>query len=427
MTQAELERRLAPLTAPSLETRRAAAKDVGDLEEDATTAVLATLAALRMEAPDLAGVLKAARPDRSAGDGFDALDALVRTEPNGEAYRVAVTTTALVRALGHIATPAAARELARVAGDHDGAFRAEVTRQMKRLGERALPALIVARKDPSPPVRHWAVAQLEAMNRTRPGEAIQTKSNAILADVLRAYAEVRDVDALTVVLSFVNADRTLVRDAARDALIAYGDDALPKLREACANLTGKGAPDDWSASQVAKELFAAYDRLRLQEVYALLADGLLRMESGRSDEAVAAFDKVLARQPTLDRRGEMVPAYVQYAHTLEPHDKAAALAHLRKAVRLDPDGPHVAQIASEVTTLEGEALVARGIADAETFRRALAQDPSNARARADLDKLEADEGARRDRVRRLAAAALVLLIAAVGIILFGGKPRPRPA
>ena len=55
--------------------------------------------------------------------------------------------------------------------------------------------------------------------------------------------------------------------------------------------------------------------------------------------------------------------------------------------------------------------------------RALAQNPTNARARADLDRLEDDADARRDRVRRLVAAALILAIATVGIVLFGGKSR----
>ena len=424
---AELDKRLAPLTDRSIEVRRAAARDVSELDEAATGAIVAALASMRRLDPDLAGVLRAARPERGASDTFDGLDALVRTEPNGEAYRVAVTTTALARALGHIATFESTRELVRVAGDHEGAFRPEVTRQVKRLGERAVPALILARKGPSPAVRRWAFAQLEAMNRSRAGEAIQTKSNVILADVLRAYAEVRDMDALTIILSFINADRTHVRTVARDALALYGEEALPRLREAYANLTGHPAPEEWGAAQASRELCAAYDRLRLQEVYALLDEGLARQKEGKAEEAALIFDKVLARQPTLDRRNEMVPTYVQYAHAIEARDRSLALAYLRKAARLDPDDPGAAAIASDVTTLEGEDLVARGIADADTFRRALAQNPANARARADLDRLEDDADARRDRVRRLVAAALILTIATVGIVLFGGKPRRAPA
>jgi tetratricopeptide (TPR) repeat protein len=425
MDAAELDKRLAPLTDRSIEVRRAAARDVSDLDEPATGAIVLALASMRRLDPDLAGVLRAARPERGASDTFDGLDALVCTEPNGEAYRVAVTTTALARALGHIGTFESTRELVRVAGDHEGAFRPEVARQVKRLGERAVPALILARKDPSPAVRRWAFAQLEAMNRSRPGEAIQTKSNVILADVLRAYAEVRDLDALTVILSFINADRTHVRTVARDALALYGDEALPRLREAYANLTGHAAPEEWAPPQVSRELSAAYDRLRLHEVYTLLDEGLARQKEGKPEEAALIFDKVLARQPTLDRKNEMVPTYVQYAHAVEARDRPLALAYLRKAARLDPDAPGVSAIESDVTTLEGEDLVSRGIADANTFRRALALNPVNTRARADLDRLEDDADARRDRVRRLVTAALILAIATVGIVLFGGKSR-RP-
>ena len=88
-----------------------------------------------------------------------------------------------------------------------------------------------------------------------------------------AYGAIHDMDAVSVVLSFVNSDRAQVRAAARESLGLYGQDAIWKLREAYTNLVGKSAPDTWSADQVSKELFATYDRFRLQEVYALLDDG----------------------------------------------------------------------------------------------------------------------------------------------------------
>ena len=119
----------------------------------------------------------------------------------------------------------------------------------------------------------------------------------------------------------------------------FGQDAVWKLREAYSNVTGKSAPENWQAPQIAKELFSAYDRLRLQEVYGLLEEGLAKEKEGKLEEAIAAFDKVLARQPLLDRRGEMVPAYVAFAKTLEESDAPRSLSLLRKALRLWPESP----------------------------------------------------------------------------------------
>jgi tetratricopeptide (TPR) repeat protein len=256
---------------------------------------------------------------------------------------------------------------------------------------------------------------------------VQTKSNEVLSDVLRAYGSTHDMDAVSVVLSFVNSDRAQVREAARDALGMYGQDAIWKLREAYVNLIGKPAPDDWNAARVAKELFTAYDRFRLQDVYALMDEGLAKAKDGKLEEAVAAFDKVLARQPLIDRRAEMVPVYVMFAQSIEEKDRATALAYLRKGARLDPEGPRAPQIESEILYLEGKALEERGIADSDLFKRAIAIDAGNARARAELDRLEADADTRHERIRRWAAAGAVIAAAIAGLILFAGRRRTTPA
>ncbi len=185
-------------------------------------------------------------------------------------------------------------------------------------------------------------------------------------------------------LSFVNSDRVQVRSAAREATLSYGQDALWKLREAYAALSGEPAPEGITAADLAKKLFDAYDRFRLHDVYALLDKGLAAQKDGRLKDAVAAFDDALARQPMLDRRAEAAPAYVAYGESLEDSDRPAALAYLRKALRLDETSAPSSHVRSDIATLEGEDLVARGIADTEPFESALSLDPSNARARADL-------------------------------------------
>jgi hypothetical protein len=289
------------------------------------------------------------------------------------------------------------------------------------MGDRAVAALIEARRDPASETRTWASNLLESIGKRTPGEAVQVKDNQALADVLRAYAGIKDLDALPVVLSFVSSDRAQVRAAARAATLAYGQDALWKLREAYAALMGEQAPEGITAEDLAKKLFDSYDRFRLQEVYALLSKGLAEQKDEKLPAAIADFDEVLARQPMLDRRAEMVPAYVAYAEALESKDRPAAMATLRKALRLDEAGPQSSHLRSELAYLEGEDLLTRGIADTEPFEQSLAFDPQNAHARAELDRLHSETKTSETRGWRLGAAAVVFLVALGGIAVVGGR------
>ena len=335
-------------------------------------------------------------------------------------------TTDLVHQLAGIATTPAIRVLVRVAGDHGGAMKPEVSKTLKDLGDHAVPALIVeSRRDPSPDLRKFAQTQLEGMGKRIAGDAVQTPDNAVLAEVLHSFAEVHDLDALPVLLSFVGSDRVVVRDAARDAIGDFGADAIWKLREAYTNVLNHPAPDNATAPQVAKALFGAYDRLRLQEVYGLLETGLAAAHDGHAEDAVAAFDKVLARQPMLDRRGEMVPAYVQVATSLEESDPPRSLALFHEAERLWPEGPRASLIAGEIAYLEGKNLEARGITDPEPFRRALAADPTHIKARDELTRIDGAADEHKGRIRNFAAAGAAVVVAMIGLILFGGRRRPR--
>ena len=428
MSLAELERLLAPMGDPNVDARRAAAKSVSELGGDATSAIAQKLAELRKTggAPAQAS-MRALRDQLGAktnDKSFDLIEALIAQGAKSSAEaRAALTEACLLRALAHVGTTPAARQLVMASSDAGGAFKVEIARLVMQLGERAVAALVEARKDSE--LRAWAGNLLDALGKRLPGDAVQTKDNQVLSDVLRAYGSVKDLDAIPVILSFVNSDRAQVRAAARDALAAYGQDAIWKLREAYAALTGKPANDGLTAPQLAKELFDAYDKFRLQEVYALLDDGLAKQRAGHLEDATAAFDKVLARQPMLDRRADMIPGYVQLAQSIEERDRPRALAYLRKALRLDETGPRAAEIQSEVLYLEGQELLARGIADADVFRRAVALDPGNVRAQAELTRLEAQADTKQNSLQRWAAAAAVFALAIAGIILFGGRRAPR--
>jgi len=422
----ELDAMVAPLGSDGVDERRAAAAALASLGAGATPAIAKKLADLRKTGDGgTYSAVKAAR-ERSGGGSFDLLEALVTPKPEASVTR-ALTTVSLVRALAHAGSTPAVRQLVLAASDAGGVLRPELGRQLKQLGDRAVAGLIEARRDPSAETRTWASNLLDGMARRTPGDAVQTKDNQALSDILRAYANIKDLDALPVVLSFVNSDRVQVRGAARDATLTYGQDAQWKLREAYAALSGEPAPEGIAAADLAKKLFDAYDRFRLHDVYALLDKGLAAQNEGRLNDAVSAFDEALARQPMLDRRAETAPAYVAYGESLEDSDHGAALAYLRKALRLDEAGVASSHVRSDIATLEGEDLVAHGIADTAPFEMALSLDPSNARARADLQRIHSQLQTSSTQTWRLVAAVVVLALALAGIALIGGGRRQRPA
>src|SRR6185295_1067395 len=96
--------------------------------------------------------------------------------------------------------------------------------------------------------------------------------------------------------------------------------ALWQLREAYENLIGKKPSEDWGWERVARELFAAYDRARLSEVYALMDTGLAAERAGKFEDMAQAFDRVLARAPLFERRAEMVHGYYELARSVEKAD-----------------------------------------------------------------------------------------------------------
>jgi hypothetical protein len=370
---------------------------------------------------DLERALRAARKESR-----DPSLGLSRLDPGEPGVHDAAVIVSTMRTLASAGSTEAVRALARAAVLHDGLFRGEASELLSNLGERANAGLILEwRLGATAAVRRFAGAQLEAMERSMPGEAIQTKSPEVLADVLRAYGTAKDMDALGVVLSFSNADRVVPREASRLALIDYGASATTKLREAYASFMNRSAPDDWAPERLARELFAAYDRDRRKEMYVLLDDGLAVLRRAREKtppdpallaQAVEAFDKILARAPSLERRSEMVPAYVLLAQSVEGAEGERASLLYRRAADLDPASPRMPQIQAGLLALEARALRARGVNDEEGLRRAIALDPANAMARAELSAIEEARAARTDRVVGLGWIGAGL--AGAGIVIF---------
>ena len=371
---------------------------------------------------------KAKRDDDDAdqGDWLDFL--LANPRPKTAAWRDLVRLYGMTRMLAAIGTTPAMREMIQLYAYFNELVRIDLQRHVAKLRDKAVPALIEARQHDAKSVQRWANKQLDILGRAIPGEAVASNDTQILADVLRAYGRTRDVDAVRVILSFCNAERGKLREAAREAVAAIGEPGVWQVRDQYLGLTGEKPPRSWSWDRLARELFALYDKQRLVEIQRLMDDGVAAAGAGKVVDAVEAFDKVLARSPLFDRRREMVPTYVERAKQIEGDKREDALAMMRKALRLDPKGDRAKQIEADIAYLEGEVSIAQGMPDKTAFERALSLDPTHERARKALASLEDKAIERKTHYQRYAAAGGIGLFAILAmILLWRRKPRvPEP-
>ncbi|WP_437936761.1 hypothetical protein [Sorangium sp. So ce341] len=375
---------------------------------------------------DDTGAKKGAGDEKDDAEG-DWLDFMLATpRPRDSAWRDVVKLLAMVRMLAADGTTPAVRELIALHAYFGELLRIDLQRQVAKLRDKAVPALIEARQHDAKIVQRWANKQLDLLGRAIPGEAIASNDTQILADVLRAYGRVRDVDAMRVILSFCNSDRARLRDAAREAIAAIGEPGVWQLRDAYLNLTGEKPPREWSWDRIARELFATYDRARLAEVYKLMDEGVAAASANKLAEATDAFDRVLARAPLFERRKEMVGPYVERARSMPADRREDALAMLRKALRLDPTGEQAPKIEAEIAYLEGVLLIDRGTPDKFVLERAIELDPGHAGARAALASLGDKVAERKSQKNRYIAAGAVGF-AALLAMFFIARRRSDPA
>lgn len=354
--------------------------------------------------------------------------ALALRRPDDAAWRDLVELYGMLRMLEAIGTTPAVRELVNAYGYFGELVRIDLQRSIGRLKDKAVPALVEAREHDAKKVRDWARRTLETMGRAIPGEAVSTTDPVVLADVLLAFGRVKDIDAARVILSFVASERVQLRRAARQAIVALGEAAVWHLRDAYESVTGEKPPRSWDHRRLAQELFRVHDRSRMTAVFDLMEQGLDLAKKGRTAEAVAAFDQVLARAPLFERRKEMAPTYVLHAGELQKSDALAdALVALRKAARLDPEAPDRGRVDSRIATLEGKWLAEKGTPDTFVLRRALELDPDNTEARDLLKALEERTVKVERATKRYVAVGGIGLVAILAMIwLARRRDAPTP-
>lgn len=366
--------------------------------------------------------------DDEDGDWLVFVLSLQRTE--SDAWRDTVKLYGMLRMLEKIGTTAAVRLMVDTYSRFGELVRIDLQRSFDRLENRAVPALIEAKQHDAKKVRNWARKQLDRMGKVTAGEAVSTTDHVILADVLRAFGRISDLDSTRVILSYCNADRAQLREAARQAIGAIGEPAEWHIKDVYKTLTGDKPPRDWDWKRAARELFRRYDQQRLSAVYQLMSDGDAARKADKHQDATAAYDKVLARMPSFPRRHEMVPAYIGHAEALAKEgSEQKAMLLLRKARRLLPEGDASGEaeksIEAKLTFLEAKALFDAGTPDPFLIERAIELDPSNDAAKQMLASLASKAEAKKKETKQYGTAIGVGVGALALAILLVRFPRRR--
>jgi hypothetical protein len=362
--------------------------------------------------------------DDKPSTGPDYLTLLVgRAKPSSSTWRDLVKVIALSRMLEHVGTTPAARGIIDVYVRFGDFLRIDTQRALARLGDRAVPALLEARRHPSEKIAHWAKRQLDMLGRAAPSQAVQIADPEVLSDVLRAYGRTHDLDAARIVVSFAGSERGQLRTAARQAIAMLGEAGHWQLRDAYEDVMGKRAPRDWTWERTARELFGELDRLRRAEVYDLFEAGQKAEAAGELVQMRKAFDEVLVRAPFFERGDEMVGGYWQYAKKYARDRPEDAIAALRRAERLGGTGPAHDHVESLLLTLEADRLAKQHVVDRGLYRRALELDGDNTRAREALAVLARPARTDDHGLRYLAAATILGAgLAGAAFVFFRRRP-----
>jgi len=429
----ELDARLAKLCSADDAERDAARREVLEVGPKAVPALRFRLAATAENTKHdelkelLLKIRKKARDDARDEQVADGRRGRVKTpdyfemaiehaEPKSKLWCSLTSVLAESRMLAQIGTVDAVRGLIDVYVRYGEFLRVDTQLQLEALGDRAVPALIEARRHPAEKIVKWSARELDALGKAIPSEAVQMTDLQVLSDVLRAFGRVRDPDAARIVVSFSNSERAQVREASRQAIAMLGEVGAWQLRDTYETVVGKKPPRDWNWERTARELFGEFDRLRSAEVAKLYEAGATAREHGDLEGMRKAFDQVLTRSPDYPKQAELASAYLDYAQKNVSKNPAGALAALRRVERLGKEGELAKTATSLRYTLEAEGLADAGIADRTLLARALETDPKNSRAREGLARFERGE-IKEDNSSRYYGAGAIALVALGGILV----------
>jgi hypothetical protein len=151
-------------------------------------------------------------------------------EPHSKLWCSLVSVLAESRMLTQIGTVEAVRGLIDVYVRYGEFLRVDTQLQLEDLGDRAVPALIEARRHPAEKIAKWSARELDTLGKAIPSETVQTNDLQVLGDVLRAYGRVRDPRASSSRLPTASGRRSARRRAKPSPCLARsapGNCAIP--------------------------------------------------------------------------------------------------------------------------------------------------------------------------------------------------------
>ncbi len=327
----------------------------------------ALLLASGAEVPDDSGRFKIparqTAKEKARKDKFDWLPAIAK-QPSRAGLGEALSDVAAIRALAASTNPDAGTVILAFAFSEDGLiYRDECGRYLRNMAPYSLPSLIRGsqnRKDRS--ISRYSNYQLERLDRQNAHKAFASApTEELQIAIVTAFADSQYREAVFAVLDHVDHVAPRVRAATRAAWIEYVSGRAPPkpperklelpngqetdeveplwldhrtlantaIRARLKELTGESMPKAASLEALTEKLFSFYDERRAKALTKEFEAGLALASAGNTEQAVAIFDRILAQNPTFERRSEMLPAYLSAAKGLEKGEdwKAAAVAY----------------------------------------------------------------------------------------------------
>lgn len=341
-----------------------------------------------------------------------------KRDDNILAWRSATEIMTLLLALTSIQTRDSLLIVLDFSSAHEYAFRKEIYQLMLWTGEKALPAMILREKSKDEHVQVVVNAYLDKMNMSRPGQQVQVKDAAVLAEILVLFGETKNFEAIDSIIPFLNAENPLIRKAARESILKFGKSSLWALRKAYKNYLEVDPDPGWPAEQVAQELFTAQDSDRMAPMIKKLEEGLASAKDKKYDQMEQRFREILALQPMFERKSEMVQGYMDAAHHYienRNYDKASFL--LRVARRINSDPKREDKIQAMIYFTDAMRDLNDGVADPELMRKAVKLDPDFEEAEAKLEEIEKIYRGRKIKGYRILAAGGIGMTALLILLL----------
>jgi hypothetical protein len=340
-------------------------------------------------------------------------------QEDGAGIRAATRVMTMLVALSKLNTLAAYKVMLDFSLRHAGSFRREVGAMVVAAGFDALPALIYGRGSKDEALHMFAVRWIRDMGNPLLGEQIGRIENPRrLAQLLEAYASVRDFDAIDVTLSLTNHDSIFVRNAARKCMEVYGANAKWQIRRTYENTFAREPVEGTTIEQWRTELYEHYDQARIAPEMGLFKQGLDLAASEDLEGMAQKFAEVLRNEPMFPRRHEMAVGFLDLAVV---HEEPGRLDRARDAILLalrvaQPGSEEHGRAQARLKWIEAEVNRLAGAVDPVLYARIAEMDPDHDEAARLARELSVDDPRLRNLPRKAVLISLFLFLAAVLVI-----------